>query len=244
MNSNVEQFALLTGVFMLAGAVKGIVGMGLPTVAMGLLGLFLPVPIAASLITVPSFVTNFWQMTRGASTFVLARRLAPMLIGIVAGVLIGGRMMANSEAVARQLLGAILIVYALAGVVGLRLPQLAARRERTISAVVGAVTGVLTAATGVFVVPSVPYLSSLELQKSDLSQAMGMAFTTATVSLAVNLSASQSMDQETLIAGSILLLPALVGMWAGQKVRDSFPEGVFKRIFFVAMLALGVTLLV
>jgi hypothetical protein len=243
MNTNVEQFALLTGVFIVAGAVKGVVGMGLPTIAMGLLGLFLPVPVAASLITVPSLITNVWQMMRGPSTLALVRRLAPMLLGIAAGVVAGGRVMTNAEGIARQMLGAILIVYALAGLASLRLPQPRARHEPAWSALAGAITGVLTAATGVFVVPSVPYLNSLALPKADLSQAMGMAFTVATVSLAFHLSASRSIDQETLMTGSVLLLPALVGMWAGQWLRDSFPERVFRRIFLVAVFALGATLL-
>jgi uncharacterized membrane protein YfcA len=45
------------------------------------------------------------------------------------------------------------------------------------------------------------------------------------------------------MTGSVLLLPALVGMWAGQWLRDSFPERVFRRIFLVAVFALGATLL-
>ena len=56
---------LVTATFLLAGFVKGVVGLGLPTVAMGLLTLVLAPSQAAALLIVPSFVTNIWQLLAG-----------------------------------------------------------------------------------------------------------------------------------------------------------------------------------
>jgi hypothetical protein len=50
--------------FLLAGLVKGVIGLGLPTVSMGLLSLVMAPAKAASLLIVPSFVTNVWQLAR------------------------------------------------------------------------------------------------------------------------------------------------------------------------------------
>ena len=50
--------------FLLAGFVKGVIGLGLPTVSMGLLTLVMAPAKAASLLIVPSFVTNVWQLAR------------------------------------------------------------------------------------------------------------------------------------------------------------------------------------
>ncbi|HEY0438739.1 MAG TPA: sulfite exporter TauE/SafE family protein, partial [Xanthobacteraceae bacterium] len=55
------QIAAVAAAFVLAGLVKGVIGMGLPTVAMGLLGLAMPPAQAAALLLIPSFVTNVWQ---------------------------------------------------------------------------------------------------------------------------------------------------------------------------------------
>ena len=56
------------GVFAVAGVVKGVVGLGLPTVAMALLALWMAPAQAAALLIVPSLLTNLWQMRpwRGA----------------------------------------------------------------------------------------------------------------------------------------------------------------------------------
>src|SRR5439155_11491499 len=55
----------IAAVFVVAGGVKGMAGLGLPTVAMGLLSLALPPSEAASLLLLPSLVTNVWQALAG-----------------------------------------------------------------------------------------------------------------------------------------------------------------------------------
>src|SRR5579871_3474887 len=112
-------------IFILAGMVKGISGMGLPTVSMGLLGLLMSPAEAAALIVIPSTITNVWQYAAGPNRLAIARRLWPMLIPIViatwaaAGLLTGGN--AGNAAVA---LGAILIVYAIIGLAKVRIAAL------------------------------------------------------------------------------------------------------------------------
>jgi hypothetical protein len=90
--SDLLPFALLVaGTFLFAGLVKGVVGLGLPTVAMGLLGLAMPPVEAAALLLVPSLVTNVWQLLAGPRFGGLLRRLWPMMLGVVAGTLAPGR---------------------------------------------------------------------------------------------------------------------------------------------------------
>ena len=73
---------IATIAFLIAGFVKGVIGLGLPTVAIGLLGLVMPPAEAAALLVVPSLVTNVWQLAAGPSLMTLLRRLWPMLLGI------------------------------------------------------------------------------------------------------------------------------------------------------------------
>ena len=170
--------ALLIGAtFLLAGLVKGVIGMGLPTVAMGLLALVLPPAEAAAILVVPSLVTNVWQLTTGPRFGALARRLWPMMLAIVAGTIAGAGVLAGNVAgLAKIGLGAALLVYALVGLAGIRL-SVGACRESWLGPVVGATTGLVTGATGVFVIPAVPYLQAIGLEKDELIQALGLSFT-------------------------------------------------------------------
>lgn len=237
-------FAMVSFIFLAAGAVKGVLGMGLPTVAMGLLGLVMPVPQAAALLTVPSLVTNAWQMLRGSHLRALLHRLWPLLAGVSLGVGAGQGFMSASGRGAGLLLGACLLLYSLASLAGWRLPRPTAARERAASAVVGVLTGLLTAATGVFVLPAVPYLQALALDKDELAQALGLCFMVSTLALGGMLAAGGALRTDTAWQSLLVLLPALAGMWLGQRVRDELSPATFRRALFTGLLALGAWLLV
>ena len=151
--------ALFVGLtFVAAGFVKGAVGMGLPTVAMGLLSLVMAPAAAASLLIGSSLVTNVWQLWAGPSFMALARRLATMMGAVVLGTLLGiGVLTGSSSWLASAALGVVLALYGVVGLVGRNL-TVAPRAERWLSPVVGLATGLIAGATGVFVIPAVPYL--------------------------------------------------------------------------------------
>jgi hypothetical protein len=80
---------LVIGTFLLAGTVKGVIGLGLPTVAMGLLGLAMLPAQAAALLIIPSTITNLWQLAFGGHLGALSKRLWPMLLLIFLGTGLG-----------------------------------------------------------------------------------------------------------------------------------------------------------
>ena len=86
-----------TLVFVLAGAVKGVTGMGLPTVAIGLLGLLMTPGQAAALLIVPSLITNIWQFVAGPHRLRILRRLWLMLTAIVVATWATAGLIANSD---------------------------------------------------------------------------------------------------------------------------------------------------
>ena len=78
-------FLLAVGAsFLVAGFVKGVVGLGLPTVAMGTLSLVMPPVQAAALLIVPSLVWNVWQLAAGPGLRALLRRVWPMRATVMA----------------------------------------------------------------------------------------------------------------------------------------------------------------
>jgi uncharacterized membrane protein YfcA len=238
--ADASNFAIISFIFLAAGAVKGILGMGLPTVAMGLLGLIMPVAQAAALLIVPSLATNVWQMLRGGHLRTLWHRLWPLFAGAVLGVWAGhGFMAAGAGRHASLLLGVCLVAYAAAGLVGWRLARPAARMEKAMSAVVGVLTGLLTAATGVFVLPAVPYLQALDMDKDEMTQALGLSFTISTLALGSNLVAAGVFRLEAAAQSLAVLVPALAGMWLGQRVRDELSQEGFRRWLFGGLLVLG-----
>ena len=226
---------LVAAVFLLAGLVKGVVGLGLPTLSMALLALWMPPVEAAALLIVPSLVTNLWQLQPLAGLGAMTRRLGGMQLGIVVGTLGGAWCFgaATSESAATWL-GVALVLYAGWGLRGrpLELPQ---PGPRWAGPVVGVATGGVTALTGVFVLPAVVYLQALGLSRDGLIQAMGLSFTTSTIALGIALAGQQGLSTPLLGSSVAMLLPALAGMALGQWLRQRMSVLVFRRCFFVGL---------
>ena len=235
---------LVIATFILAGLIKGIIGLGLPTVAMGLLGLAMAPSQAAALLIIPATLTNLWQLAFGGHLKGLIKRLWPMLLMIFLGTGIGTLWigMAGGHWVARGL-GAALFLYALSG---LFLPTLSVnpRHEPWLGPACGLITGVITSATGVFVIPAVPYLQALGLNRDELVQALGLSFTVSTLALAGGLLWRGALGGGELSASLLALIPAVLGMLLGQWLRQRISAVLFKRVFFIGLGALGAHLLI
>lgn len=228
-------------VFLAAGLVKGVVGMGLPLVAMGVLSLWLPPVEAAALLSLPTLLTNV-QQALGPDTRTLLRRLWPMLAAIAVGIAFGAGILAGHDpSPARAGLGTLLVLYALLGLARWQ-PQLAPRWEAPLAPFIGITTGLLAGATGVLTLPSVPYLTALRLSREALMQALGLCFGTASVSLALALASRGAFPTQALLPSLLALLPTALGVVLGTKLRRRISPDTFRRIFFLILLVLGAQL--
>jgi uncharacterized protein len=240
MTDLLPHLPLIAVTFLLAGLVKGVIGLGLPTVAMGLLGSAMAPAEAAALLLVPSLVTNVWQLLSGPRLGALLRRLGGMMLAIAAGTALGsGMIAANGARSAAVALGLALLVYAIVGLTRLRL-SVPAWAEVWAGPLVGILTGLVTGATGVFVLPAVPYLAALDLERDDLVQALGLSFTVSTLALAAGLAWHGILPVQSLSASLLALAPALLGMALGGALRERVRPDTFRRCFFLGLLVLGI----
>ena len=230
--------ALVGAIFFAGGLVNGVLGLGLPTVVMGLLSITLPLGQAAAMIVIPAVATNIWQMLAGPALLAMLRRFASMMLGVVVGTFATVGLLAESTSLAKAGLGAVLAAYGLLGFMPGRL-EIGARAERWLSPVVGLVNGAISGATGVFVIPSVPYLSSLRLEKEQLIQAIGIHAFINPLALGAALMVRGQYPSSAALTGLVALLPAFAGMYAGQRVRLRLNPEAFRRWFLAGLIGLG-----
>jgi hypothetical protein len=231
----------IAGIFILAGFVKGVVGLGLPAISMGLLALVMPPADAASILILPTVVTNIWQMAAGPSLKPIITRLWPFMLGVICGTLAGVGWLVEGQFGA-ALLGIALALYALSGLASIRF-TVSAGTEPWLGPIVGVVTGLVAAATGVFAMPAVIYLQAIGIEKEDLVQALGLSFTVSSLALAVNLASVSALNLSLGPASIGALAVACIGMWAGQILRLRLQPATFRLCFLVGLLALGLYLI-
>ena len=234
-----ETLVLICAAFVLAGLIKGVVGLGLPTVSLALLTATLGLKQAIALMLVPSLVTNLWQGLAGGALAAVLHRLWSLLAVACLGIWFGAGVLAKADAaLVSGLFGLLLCIYCGFSLATPQIPP-PGRHERWLSPLVGAVAGVATGLTGSFVVPGVLYLQALGLTRDVLVQAMGVTFVVLTVALGAALSGHNLLSADLGVTSAIAVAPAVLGMVLGQKVRKRLPEAMFRRVFFCALLALG-----
>jgi uncharacterized protein len=229
----------IAAVFLLAGFVKGVVGLGLPTVSMGLLATMMAPSHALAIVIVPAVITNIWQTFVGSYLGDIMRRLWPLLAGTALGIWLNAGSLTGPYAHYLPIaLGIILVIYAVLGLSQIAF-KVARRNEKWVGGIVGVVTGLISAATGVQVIPSMPFLQAIGMEKDELVQALGVFFTVATVSLMINLTTSGLLTAATALPGVIAMACSFAGMFIGQALRTRMPADAFRYWFLIAMIFLG-----
>jgi hypothetical protein len=235
--------ALILATFLLAGLVKGVIGLGLPTVSLAILTVAIDLPTAMTLLLVPSFVTNLWQAAVGGNARLILSRIWPFLLLATLSIWIGAQALGQLQlSLLSALLGALLAAYSIASLGGLRF-KISDRQAHWAGPLLGLINGILTGMTGSFVVPGVLYLQALGFDRNALIQALGMLFALSTLALAIGLQSNGLLSLEQGARSTLALLPAMAGMVLGQRIRRGISESWFRKVFFISLLTLGIYLI-
>ena len=239
MEFDVVTYAVIGGSFLLAGFVKGIVGLGLPTISLALLTAFLDLPTAMALLVVPAFCTNLCQGFIGSHLALLSRRLWPLFLAVIPFVWFGTITSNLFEiAILTRILGCMVVIYAALSFWSLPY-TLTPPLQVWLGPLSGAINGVLTGLTGSLFLPGVMYLNAIGLSRDQLVQAMGLLFAVSTLALGISLQETGRIDAGLWQISSFALLPALFGMQCGKLCRDYLSDDFFRRVFLSGLAVIG-----
>src|SRR5258706_2219159 len=169
-------------------------------------------------------------------------RLWPLMAGTVIGIWLNAGMLSGPYArYGGVVLGVLLVIYAIVGLSKFSF-SVARSNEKWIGGIVGLVTGAVSAATGVQVVPSMPFMQAIGMEKDELVQALGVFFTVATLALAFTLTSAGLLSASTALPGAVAMASAFAGMFMGQVVGSRMQPEAFRRWFLIAMILLGLYL--
>ncbi len=238
-----ETLILIAATFGLAGLIKGVVGLGLPTISLAILTATLGLRDAMALMLVPSLATNVWQAVAGPAFGEILRRFWPMAVAAIAGTFVGLRIgIGISPDLLAAVLGIVLCIYAASGIQGVAYAR-AQSLEHLLTPLTGLISGVMTGLVGVFMVPGVLYLQALRLPKELFVQTLGVVFVVATVTLGIALSRYSLLSGDHAIISAASVIPAFAGLYLGQKIRARLSEDRFRMVIYCALAAFGIFLI-
>jgi uncharacterized membrane protein YfcA len=234
-----SQIVFGLAVFLLAGTVKGLVGLGLPTVTIALTSLVLPLTESIALITLPTIITNVWQAAVGGRFRYILRRhwplIVPLMIVLYLTVWLIGQKGPNWASV---VLGVVLVIYGVMGLVRLRL-RLSPDLEKPLAPVIGVVSGFIAGLVGVPVIPLMPYLQALEIRPAELVQTLGIVLCATSLTLTGSLINFGLLDGPHALLSAAAMVPSMAGMWIGQRIRAGLSIEQFRIAVFTALSLTG-----
>lgn len=234
-----ETFTLLFFAFFLGGFVKGVIGTGLPTIALALLTATIGIREGMAIILLPSILTNIQQGLLGGHLKSVLKRNWLFLFSTFGTIWIGAALLARVNiSLLSGLLGVILLLYSAFGLRAQQLPR-PGNSEKWLAPLVGSINGLLTGMTGSSVIPGVLYLQSLGLDRRRLVQTMGLLFLTSSTTLAFALQKNQLLTPELLKLSALAFIPAYIGMFLGVRIHNRISDLLFRQFFFVFMFLLG-----
>jgi uncharacterized membrane protein YfcA len=233
------EIAFGLAVFLLAGTVKGLVGLGLPTITIALTSLVLPLTEAIALIALPTIFTNVWQAAIGGQFWVILRRQWPLIVPLMIALYLTMWLVGQKGPDwAFLVLAAVLIVYSGLGLLRIRL-HIHADLEKLLAPVIGVVSGFVAGVVGVPIIPLMPYLQGLDIKPSELVQSLGVVLCATSLTLTVSLLNFGLLDGPRAIVSAAAVVPALAGMWVGQQIRLRLSVEQFRLAVFWALLLTG-----
>ena len=239
-----ELLIVLSLVFLVAGMVKGVVGMGMPTIALASLAIFRDVPFAMAMIVIPTLVTNLVQGFTGRYLRSIISKIWIFLLCVAICIWPGLKLafLINPGHLS-MFLGVMLVGVSTAELANLS-PDIKNPENKGKAAGLGILNGLITGMTGTFIFPSVLYFRALGFTKEVLVQAMGITFSIFTLSVAIGLRRHELLTNDLLVLSAMAILPAVAGMKLGQSIRGRLKEVTFRFVFNLSLFALGTSIFI
>ena len=241
-----EQASIMAAVvcsLIVAGLLKGTIGVGMPVVALPLLSLFVDVKAAAMLLSMPLFLSNLPQALEGGKTGRCLMQLMPVFLGMIPGLFLGVRILLAVDAnVARIIAGLVLM-----GVGGVTLlaPRLQLQSRLVLptgitSGFFGGILGGIAAMSGplVFI-----FLLAKGLRGKAFTKQASLFLVVSSGLLAILLTASRQFDWLDVSVSTAATVPVVLGMFVGQHMRDKMAPETFRKLVLIAVIAAGADLL-
>src|SRR5262245_18666354 len=226
-----------------AGLLKGIIGVGMPVVALPLLSLFIDIKSAAMLLSMPLIFSNLPQALEGGKTGRCLMQLMPVILGMIPGLFLGVRVLLALDAnVAKIIAGLVLM-----GVGGVTLLapklQLQSRLVLPTGITVGFFGGILG---GIAAMPGplvFIFLLAKGLRGKAFTKEASLYLVVSAALLAILLTASRQFGWLDVSVSTAAILPVVLGMYVGQHMRDKIAPETFKKLVLIAVIAAGADLL-
>ncbi|WP_108835948.1 sulfite exporter TauE/SafE family protein [Tateyamaria sp. Alg231-49] len=229
--------------YLFAATAKGVTGLGFSTVCLPFLTLTVGLKEALPLLIIPSLSTNLIVMRQAGRFKETLARFWPMLLTTLPGLMVGLWLLTTIDGLmAGGILGSVLLLWCAFAYAKPDF-RLSATWERRLGPVSGFLTGVTNGVTGSQVMPSMPFLMSLHLDRNLFLQAINCSFTLSSVIMAFGLGKLGLFTLDAAILSVLGTVCAFVGLSLGERVRKRLSQDAFRLALILMLVGMAIGLI-
>lgn len=239
---DMQTITLVFIVFFIASFLKGLTGLGFSTLCLGFLAAFIDLKLAIPLVFLPSLTSNVIIMVQTGRFIEALKRFWLLYLSALPGLVIGIWFLGFSQTEAPTvLLGIVMLIY---GAWGLKqgLIQLSAKKEKQLALPVGLLSGLVNGATGSQIMPIMPYLLSLKMDRDLFIQTINCAFTFNTLVMMIGLGKLGLITLPVFYLSAGGILPVALGIFLGGLIRKRVSDDMYRKMVLLLLIALGINL--
>jgi uncharacterized membrane protein YfcA len=230
--------------FFIASFLKGLTGLGFSTLCLGFLAVFMDLKLAIPLVFLPSLASNMMIMVEAGRFFEALKRFWPLYLSALPGLMLGIWFLGTTRNEApKAILGVIMLIYGIWGLKSGRM-QLSPKKERQLIVPVGLLSGLVNGVTGSQIMPIMPYLLSLKMDRDIFVQTINCAFTFNTLIMIMGLGKLGLVTGPVMLLSAGGILPVALGIFLGGQIRKRVTEKMYRKMVFMFLIVLGINLAV
>lgn len=230
--------------FFMASFLKGLTGLGFSTLCLGFLAVFMDLKLAIPLVFLPSLSSNIMIMVEAGRFFESVKRFWFLYLSALPGLMVGLWFLDASRSEApKAILGGVILIYGIWGLKN-RPMQLSEKKEKQLVLPVGFLSGLVNGATGSQIMPIMPYLLSIKMDRALFVQTINCAFTLNTLVMILGLGKLGLVTRPVIYLSAGGILPVALGIFLGGRIRKKISEEIYRKMVFILLIALGINLAV
>lgn len=235
-------FALVLVVVLFSSAVKGALGFGFPLIAVPLTANLIGARTAVVLIAIPVVFSNFLILVRGGGSAEELRRFRGLLVGVVAGTVVGAQLLSRLDP------GVVSLIVGIAAVLlavlswGNLMPPISPKTHQVAGPTVGVAAGVLGGATGIYAPLIAAYVHALRVDKRAFVYWLTAAFFLGGAAQVISYWRLGLYNGKLVAYAVAAFIPVVVGTWLGFWIQDRLPFTLFRRLVLLLVLVAGLRL--
>ena len=239
MGIEIYPFACAIGSIFLGSFIKGTIGFGLPIIATPVMILFLPLHEVIALQILPICIANIqqcWLTRRHKSVLGL---FWPMIVSNITILFFGSYFLLrlNTE-ILMPIIGVLIILQAVAN----NAPIFNLRSIKNIKGIIllsGIASGALGTMSSFYAFPSVQVMIGMKLKREEFVFIVGFFLATGSIGLWLGILANGFSVTNSLPASALLIMPSVIGMALGNKIRNKLRKGWFTGVIRAMLILMG-----